>query len=140
MASLHCCVEYRKDPTEDQVTAVHALLASPDIDLVLGHHTHVVQPFEQVDGKWAAYGLGDSIAQHATRGYPTEDSVMARFTFTRGADGRFTVTRAEAVPLRIELGADAVRVVPADPETFHRVADILGRRGALSAGMRVVAR
>ena len=34
--------------------------------------------------------------------------MIARFTFTRGADGRFAVTSAEAVPLRIELGADAV--------------------------------
>ena len=59
---------------------------------MLGHHAHVVQPFEQVAAEWVAYGLGNSIAEHSTRGYPTEDSVMARFTFTRGADGRFTVT------------------------------------------------
>jgi poly-gamma-glutamate capsule biosynthesis protein CapA/YwtB (metallophosphatase superfamily) len=119
---------------------VHTLLASPDIDLVLGHHAHVIQPFEQVAGEWVAYGLGNSIAQHATRGYPTEDSVMARFTFTRGADGRFAVTDAEAVPLRIDLGADEVRVLPADPATFDRVATVLGGRGALSAGLGVVAR
>jgi poly-gamma-glutamate synthesis protein (capsule biosynthesis protein) len=140
VASLHCCVEYRSEPTAGQVAAVHTLLASPDVDLVLGHHAHVVQPFEQIGGEWVAYGLGNSIAQHATRGHPTEDSVMARFTFTRGTDGRFTVTRAEAVPLRIDLGADAVRVVPADPATFGRVAAVLDRRGARSAGLRVVAR
>jgi hypothetical protein len=63
---------------------------------------------------------------------------MARFTFTRGADGRFTVTRAEAVPLRIDLGADAVRVVPADPATFDRVAEVLDRRGAGAAGLDIV--
>ena len=63
---------------------------------------------------------------------------MARFTFTRGADGRFTVTSAEAVPLRIELGAGAVRVVPADPETFERVAEVLDRRGAVAAGLDIV--
>jgi poly-gamma-glutamate capsule biosynthesis protein CapA/YwtB (metallophosphatase superfamily) len=138
VASLHCCVEYRNDPTEEQVAAVHTLLASPDIDLVLGHHAHVVQPFEEVDGEWVAYGLGNSIAQHSTRGYPTEDSVMARFTFTRGADGRFAVTGAEAVPLQIVLGDDAVRVAPADPATFDRVAEVLGRRGAVEAGLAVV--
>ncbi|MCW2699677.1 MAG: hypothetical protein JWQ45_1212 [Blastococcus sp.] len=140
VASLHCCVEYRNDPTDEQVAAVHALLASPDIDLVLGHHAHVVQPFEQVGGEWVAYGLGNSIAQHSTRGYPTEDSVMARFTFTRGADGRFTVTRAEAVPLRIDLGVGGVAVVPADPATVDRVTEVLGRRGAVSAGLQVLRR
>ena len=114
------------------------MLASPDVDLVLGHHAHVVQPFEQIAGEWAAYGLGNHIAEHATRGYPTEDSVMARFTFTRGADGRFAVSRAEAVPLKIELGPDAVRVVPADPETFERVAEVLSSRGAEGAGLEIV--
>jgi poly-gamma-glutamate capsule biosynthesis protein CapA/YwtB (metallophosphatase superfamily) len=138
VASLHCCVEYDNDPTGAQVAAVRTLLASPDIDLVLGHHAHVVQPFERIDGEWVAYGLGNLIAQHSTRGYPTEDSVLARFTFTRGNDGRFTVTRAEAVPLRIELGSDAVRVVPADPATFDRVAEVLDRRGAVAAGLGIV--
>jgi poly-gamma-glutamate synthesis protein (capsule biosynthesis protein) len=138
VASLHCCVEYRNDPTEEQVAAVKALLASPDIDLVLGHHAHVVQPFEQIAGEWVAYGLGNHLAEHATRGYPTEDSVMARFTFTRAADGRFTVSKAEAVPLRIELGAEAVRVVPPDPETFDRVSQVMDSRGAVAAGLEIV--
>lgn len=138
VASLHCCLEYRHDPTEEQVSAVEALLASPDVDLVLGHHAHVVQPFQQIAGEWAAYGLGNHLAEHATRGYPTEDSVMARFTFTEGADGRFAVSKAEAVPLRIEFGDDAVRVVPADPETFERVAQVLDSRGAVAAGLDIV--
>jgi len=138
VASLHCCVEYSDDPTEAQVAAVRTLIESPDIDLVLGHHAHVVQPFQQVVGEWVAYGLGNAIAEHATRGYPTEDSVMARFTFTRGPDGRFGVTRAEAVPLQIVLGADEVTVRPADAATFDRVADVIDRRGAVAAGLAVV--
>jgi poly-gamma-glutamate synthesis protein (capsule biosynthesis protein) len=138
VASLHCCIEYRNDPTDAQVAAVHTLLASPDIDLVLGHHAHVVQPFEQIDGEWVAYGLGNSIAEHSTRGYRTEDSVMARFTFTRDADGRFTVTAAEAVPLQIVLGDDEVTVQPADGATYARVAGVLDRRGAVAAGLDIV--
>ena len=50
VASLHCCLEYEHDPTDAQVAAVRTLLASPDVDLVLGHHAHVVQPFEQIAG------------------------------------------------------------------------------------------
>jgi poly-gamma-glutamate capsule biosynthesis protein CapA/YwtB (metallophosphatase superfamily) len=137
IASLHCCVEYQHDPTDAQVAAVRALLASPDVDLVLGHHAHVVQPVEQVGGEWVAYGLGNFVAQMARPG-DTYDSVVARFTFTRGGDGRFAVTRAEAVPLRIEVGPGAVRVVPADPETFDRVAAVLDRRGGVAAGLGIV--
>ncbi len=138
VASLHCCLEYDHEPTAAQDEAVRALLASPDIDLVLGHHAHVVQPFELIDGEWAAFGLGNHIAEHSTRGYDTEDSVMARFTFTRGDDGRFAVTTAEAVPLQIVLGSDAVTVQPADPETYQRVSAVLDSRGAVAAGLDIV--
>lgn len=138
VASLHCCREYEQDPTADQEAAARTLLASPDVDLVLGHHAHVVQPFERIGDEWVAYGLGNHLAEHATRGYPTEDSVAARFTFTRGADGRFTVSRAEAVPLRIEIGEGAVRIVPADPASAERIAAVLDRRGARAAGLEVV--
>ncbi|MCW2743169.1 MAG: hypothetical protein JWR45_3591 [Blastococcus sp.] len=125
-------------PDVDRMPAVATLLASPDIDLVLGHHAHVVQPFEQIDGEWVAYGLGNSIAEHSTRRFPTEDSVMARFTFTRGEDDRFTVTAAEAVPLQIVLEEDEVTVQPAGQETSARVAEVLDRRGAAAAGLQMV--
>jgi len=138
VASVHCCAEYDHEPTEAQEEAVRTLLASPDVDLVLGHHAHVVQPFEQVGGEWVAYGLGNSLAQHSTRGYDTEDSVIARFTFTRGRDGRFTVSRAEAVPVQIDLGDDAVRLLPADPGTAARVSAVLDSRGAVAAGLSIV--
>jgi poly-gamma-glutamate synthesis protein (capsule biosynthesis protein) len=138
VASLHCCLEYDHEPTATQDEAVRALLASPDIDLVLGHHAHVVQPFQLIDGEWAAFGLGNHIAEHSTRGYDTEDSVLARFTFTRGDDGRFVVTTAEAVPLQIVLGADAVTVQPADAETYQRVSGVLDARGAVAAGLDIV--
>src|SRR3954467_10557826 len=89
IASVHCCTEYVSDPTAAQVAIAHALLASPDVDLVLGHHAHVVQPFERINGKWIAYGLGNPIAKQDLP--VTYDSVIARFTFTRGPDGHYTV-------------------------------------------------
>jgi poly-gamma-glutamate synthesis protein (capsule biosynthesis protein) len=105
IASLHCCTEYNPAPDHTQIALVAALLASPDIDLVVGHHAHVVQPIERVNGKWAAYGLGNHVAQQ--HGEATNDSLIARFTFTRGADGRFAVTLAEAIPTRIQRSAVA---------------------------------
>jgi poly-gamma-glutamate synthesis protein (capsule biosynthesis protein) len=104
---------------------------------VIGHHAHVVQPFERIGGKWAAYGLGNFVAEMARHGDPY-DEVVARFTFTRGADGRFTVSKAEAIPLHLDVGAGSVRVDPADPAAFARVSEVLGRRGALAAGLQIV--
>jgi poly-gamma-glutamate synthesis protein (capsule biosynthesis protein) len=137
IASLHCCVEYQHDPTDAQVAAVRTLLASPDIDLVIGHHAHVVQPFEEIGGKWVAYGLGNFVAEMAKEGDPY-DEVAARFTFTRGADGRFRVTTAQAIPLHVDVLAGHVQVDPADPAAFARVAEVVGRRGAVAAGLAVV--
>lgn len=137
VASLHCCAEYDHTPTAAQVQAVHALLASPDIDLVIGHHAHVVQPFERVAGKWAAYGLGNHLAEQAATRYATYDSVIARFTFTRGTDGRFAVSRAEAIPVQIARVPGAIRLVPADPATRARVVSALDLRGAVAAGLEI---
>jgi poly-gamma-glutamate capsule biosynthesis protein CapA/YwtB (metallophosphatase superfamily) len=143
VASVHCCVEYVSDETAAQRAIARTLLASPDVDLVLGHHAHVVQPFEKIGGKWVAYGLGNGLAEHARPARAgTEDSVIARFTFTRGDDGRFGVTRAEAVPTRIVLGAESVQVVPTggatggpDAASRERVAEVVGRRGAVADGL-----
>ncbi len=147
VASVHCCTEYVSDETAAQRAIARALLASPDVDLVLGHHAHVVQPFERIGDKWVAYGLGNHLAEHARPSRAgTEDSVVARFTFTRDADGGFTASRAEAVPTRIVLGPDAVRVVPTgaagsgpDAASRGRVAEVVGRRGAVADGLAVVA-
>ena len=117
---------------------MHALLASPDIDLVIGHHAHVVQPFEKIGGKWVAYGLGNFVAEMARQGDPY-DEVAARFTFTRGADGRFAVTKAEAIPLHLEVGPDRRARGAGRPGGLRP-----GRRtcsaaaGAVAAGLAVV--
>lgn len=147
VASVHCCREYVHDPTPEQLALAAGLLASPDVDLVLFHHSHVVGPVERINGKWVAYGLGNHVAEQH-RG-DTEDSVIARFTFTEGADGRFAVTRAEAIPARIDLGGPSVRVVTtarrgagtsSDAGSHRRVVGILTRRGAAAAGLTITDR
>jgi poly-gamma-glutamate capsule biosynthesis protein CapA/YwtB (metallophosphatase superfamily) len=140
IASVHCCTEYEYNPTAAQVAIAQALLASPDVDLVLGHHAHVVQPFEQVNGKWVAYGLGNHIAEQELP--VTYDSVIARFTFTRGPDGRYAVGTAEAIPTHIQLQGDGLTVAltgPGDP-SYERVTQVLTRRGGADAGLVITDR
>ncbi|MGI8683189.1 MAG: CapA family protein [Mycobacteriales bacterium] len=52
-------------PTADQRSLARRLLGSPDVDLILGHHAHVVQPVERVNGKFVVYGMGNFLAKHA---------------------------------------------------------------------------
>ena len=140
IVSVHCCTEYTADPSSAQVAIAEALLASPDVDLVLSHHAHVVQPIERVHGKWVAYGLGNHIAQQ-TRPV-TYDSVIARFTFTRGPDGRYPVSTVEAIPAHIQPAGDGLAIVlphPGDP-AYGRVADVVTRRGGADAGLLVTDR
>lgn len=85
VVSLHCCTEYRTAPTSYQRDVARELIASPDIDLVVGHHAHVVQPIEEIDGEYIVYGLGNSLS--AQRRLPsTQDGVVVTVEFAlRGA-------------------------------------------------------
>ncbi|MCI0685651.1 MAG: CapA family protein [Sporichthyaceae bacterium] len=105
LVALHWGTEYRNDPTPRQRDLAEVLLDSPDIDLVYGHHAHVVQPFDRIGGKWIAYGLGNHLAEQYTQPERTHEGVMARFTFSRRADGRWTVSEAGYLPTFMSLRA-----------------------------------
>jgi len=97
LAALHAGTEYSTTENGQQVAVARALTASPDVDLVYMHHVHVVQPWTRINGKWVVFGLGNTVAQHATdvpRGY---EGVTARFTFSKRG-GRYLVSKAEYIP------------------------------------------
>ncbi|UOX85802.1 CapA family protein [Amycolatopsis sp. FBCC-B4732] len=104
IASLHWGVEYQHEPTAEQRSQAKKILASDDVDLIIGHHAHVVQPFEKLGGKWVAYGLGNSIARHSEPRGDTEEGAAARFRFVRDGE-RWKVDKAEYVPTLIKLDA-----------------------------------
>ena len=61
--SLHFGEEYKTMPNEEQENLVQ-MAADEDVDIVLGHHPHVLQPMEWVEGKnghetFAIYSLGN---------------------------------------------------------------------------------
>ena len=105
IASLHWGQEYRHKPLPEQSGLAAQLLADPNVDLIIGHHAHVVQPFAKVNGKWVAYGLGNQIADQFKLNKPvTQQNVYARFTFTDPGTGRWAVTKAEFIPMVIDRG------------------------------------
>jgi poly-gamma-glutamate capsule biosynthesis protein CapA/YwtB (metallophosphatase superfamily) len=143
IASLHWGIENSQAPTADQVRIAKQLLADPAIDLIVGHHAHVVQPFEQVNGKWVAYGLGNHIAKHDQPRGTTEEGVIARFRFTKTPDG-WKVDKAEFIPTLIELGPPIrLRDLTADrnvsasrkAQAMTRTDEIVLSRGAATAGL-----
>lgn len=91
LVSLHAGVEYTEDLTDQQVDVVRALGESGAVDLVIGHHAHVPQRIERVDGgpadegMWVAYGLGNLLSNQSAAccDARTSNGVLLSATFTQ---------------------------------------------------------
>ncbi len=103
IASLHWGIEDRHEPTADQRVIAEQILADPAVDLIIGHHAHVVQPYEKFGDKWVAYGLGNSVAKHEEPRGTTEEGLIARFRFAKSGAG-WRVDKAEYIPTLVDLG------------------------------------
>jgi len=101
LVSLHFGTEYSTAPDSYQTSVVERITRSPDIDLVYGHHAHVPQPFDKVNGTWVAYGLGNFIAQQLTSMPDTYRGITARFDLQEQPSGGFQVTDAAYLPTMI---------------------------------------
>jgi poly-gamma-glutamate capsule biosynthesis protein CapA/YwtB (metallophosphatase superfamily) len=119
IAAVHVGTEYSTRENARQVTLARALTASPDVDLVYMHHSHVVQPWTKVNKKWVLYGVGNTVAQHATNEPRGHEGATGRFTFTRVGNGRFTVSKAEYIPTLV------TRYQPGRPARLHQVSAAL---------------
>jgi poly-gamma-glutamate capsule biosynthesis protein CapA/YwtB (metallophosphatase superfamily) len=100
---LHWGQEYRSTPTPAQRTLARRLLADPSVDLIIGHHAHVLQPVRRVGGKWVAFGLGNSLSAQSAACCPagTQDGVLLKVTILNRA-GRLVVGRVDYVPTWVE--------------------------------------
>jgi poly-gamma-glutamate synthesis protein (capsule biosynthesis protein) len=150
--SMHWGTEYDHLATQEQKDQAAALLASPDIDLILGDHAHVVQPMQKIHGKWVVYCMGNQISRHADPIDDSREGVMPKFTFTEFAPHRFRVTAAEAIPTWMEI-APKLRLVDlplalADPaltgarratyqHAYGQIRGYLDGYGALGQGLAV---
>jgi hypothetical protein len=139
--SMHWGTEYQHTPDEGQLGLARQLLASPDIDLIIGMHVHVVQPLEKIGDKWVAYGLGNLLVRFPDgSAVDTQDSVVPRFTFTRTEPGRWRVTAVEARPFFMAYVPKA-RLVDAGQTTAdyaqaaRRTTENVDLRGARAAGL-----
>ncbi len=65
VVSLHWGVEYRHEPSDDQRDVALALAAAGTIDVIVGHHAHVVQPVERVGDTLVLFGLGNFLSNQS---------------------------------------------------------------------------
>lgn len=112
IVALHHGTEYTTEPDSFQLDVVDEITKSENIDLVYGHHAHVPQPIDVVNGTWVAYGLGNFIAQQSTDVPDTYRGVTVKFTLAERSNGRFEVRRVRFVPTMITpYGGSPMRVL-----------------------------
>ncbi len=109
IVSLHWGAEYRTEPTTAQTSLGRALIASDDIDLVVGHHAHVVQPIEEIDGEYIIYGLGNFLSNQRWS-LPTQDGVIVTVEFVLHRE-RWIARTVTYTPTWVE--SNTYRILPA---------------------------
>lgn len=122
VASVHCCVEYRTQPSDAQRSIVEQIGESGLVDLYVGHHAHVPQPIVQVpggptgDGMWAAYGLGNYLSNQDTQCCvaATNSGVLMTAMFEVSPEGR----------VEVEVEWTAVTVDRLNRHTMHVLHEI----------------
>ena len=97
--SLHWGEQYVHAPNRQQRELGPQLLASPDVDLIIGHHAHVVQPIDRIDGEWLVYGLGNLLSAQADQA--RRDELLVEVEVSEQAAGTFS-TDLRAVPLVVD--------------------------------------
>lgn len=108
IVSMHCCTEYRRTPTPAQADMARRMIGSPDVDLVVTHHSHVVGPVERVGEKWVLHGLGNFLSGQVFR-TETSDGVIAMAT-ARRTDTGWRFEELEVVPTQVVRGSQIVPV------------------------------
>lgn len=143
IVSLHHGVEGVARPTAEQVRTVRDIARTGLVNLVLGHHAHVVQPVDRVEGMWVAYGHGNLLSAQSRRDPRSGDGLLTEFTLTEQPDGTFEVTRARGYavrnadyPFRLHL-VDGVATA-ADRATWKRTRSIAMSLDAGEHGFRMV--
>ena len=91
IVSMHWGTEKDSTANSMQTSIADELTASGLVDLIVGHHAHVVQPTEQVNGIWVMYGLGNVLSNLPTdERWPinSQDAVIATTSLTVTSSGK----------------------------------------------------
>ncbi|OIH84323.1 metallophosphatase [Arthrobacter sp. UCD-GKA] len=86
LAAIHDGAEYTSAPTASQLALYRSLAASGEFDFIYSHHTHSVLPLEKHQGTWIVYGLGNSVAKHATKTPLNKEGLTVKMQFVRTGD------------------------------------------------------
>ncbi|MEU4653023.1 CapA family protein [Streptomyces sp. NPDC023723] len=125
--SIHWGAEYYNEPGTAQLSLAQWLTEETGIDLVIGHHAHVVQPIQKVNGTWVAYSLGNQVARHSSPKGITEEGVIGWFEFRETTDGWDVTARYRTTLVDVPPEPAAGEKAPAGAVEDLRVVDVQQR-------------
>ena len=103
--SMHWGRETQTDLSDFQLTNADAITKSGLINLVIGHHAHVVQKIEQVNGVWTVFGLSNLVSYLPTTNAftpNTQDGMIVTTDITLNPDGSVVVDKPVVYPTWVD--------------------------------------
>lgn len=107
IVSLHWGPSGQTAPSSFQRNVAAAITAGGDIDLIVGHHAHVLQPIERVNGTWVVWGLGNILSDMPSAPFwpaSTQDGAVVTVAFSQTAEGVLSVERPLVYPTWVDRG------------------------------------
>ena len=144
VAAVHDGAEYTSRPTDAQRKLGRELADSKAFDFIYMHHTHSVLPIENRRGTWIVYGLGNSVAKHATPTILNREGISVKATFTQEEDESWKVSELAWVPhflsenpVRWCQVAEPGECVPEEQaeESLERSTETVDAYGAIKDGL-----
>ncbi|MFH8454082.1 CapA family protein [Streptomyces fungicidicus] len=122
--SIHWGMEHYNEPSVPQLDLAQRLTEETGIDLVIGHHAHVVQPIQKVGGTWVAYSLGNQVARHSSPTGLTEEGAIGWFEFRETAEGWDVTARYRTTLVDIPPEVEPGEKLPEGAVEDHRLVDV----------------
>jgi len=119
--SIHWGDQYNHQPNAQQRQLAKDPLASPDVDLILGDHVHVVQPCEKIGDKYVMYGMGNFLSnqsptQDRTLVSDNQDGSLETYTVDETSPGQLRVTKMQYTPTWVVIPGHKIAI--ASPTNF----------------------
>jgi poly-gamma-glutamate synthesis protein (capsule biosynthesis protein) len=115
IVSMHWGNEMSHQLNSQQISVADALTKSGYVDLIVGHHAHVVQPIEKVNGVWVMYGMGNVLSN-----LPTDE----RWPASSQDAGVFTITMRRSTVGKVSFDSPVVHPTWVDKRNGWIIRDI----------------
>lgn len=152
IVSMHWGAEYRHEPISSQNEWLEATLPSEYVDLIIGHHAHVVQPVDKVGDEWVVFGLGNFLSNQSANCCvaASQDGMIATVELLENDAGEIEAVGVHYIPTWVDRG-DGYIIRVADPTradlptstidqmgiTFDRTFDVVSSRLGEADGLTI---